>query len=128
MVEGALQLTLPSPISCNRYWRTFRGRQVISAEARAFKSLVAWKARQDGIQPLHGPIVLTVAYHPKRPKKWTGGPVRRQDVSNVVKVAEDALQGVAFVNDSQVVELHVILGEPVEGGALKVTVEERCTP
>lgn len=126
MVEGELQLTLPSPVSCNRYWRTFRGRQVVSSEARAYKALVGTIARLRGCTPAAGPVSLTIVYHPRKPKKATGRPVRRLDLDNSAKVGIDALNGVAFLDDSQVVELHVLLGDPVPGGALNVHVEEKC--
>lgn len=118
-------LALPYPISTNRYWRTFRGRQVVSAEAREYKRATALAASLARVQPAHGPIALTVVYHPRRPKKWKGGPVRRHDADNVVKVACDALNGVAFHDDSQVVELHVIVAQPIEGGGLRVFIERK---
>jgi crossover junction endodeoxyribonuclease RusA len=124
-METVTALALPYPISANRYWRSFRGRQVVSAEARAYKELAAWLGKQAGIRPAAGPIGLTLVYHPKKPKRATTRPVRRMDCSNVVKVAEDALNGVAFFDDSQVTELHVIVGEPVPDGALKVFVERK---
>lgn len=119
-------LALPYPISANVYWRSFRGRMVISAEARAYKALAAKLALLAGIRPASGPIALTLVYHPRKPKKASSRPVRRMDTSNVVKVAEDALNGVAFHDDSQVVELHVVVGAPIPDGGLKVFVESKA--
>jgi Holliday junction resolvase RusA-like endonuclease len=55
-----------------------------------------------------GPIVLTVVSHRKMPKSW---PKRRQgeqdtakpDASNILKLVEDALNGIAYKDDSQIV-------------------------
>ena len=43
--------------------------------------------------------------------------------SNRIKVLEDALQGVAFLNDSQVVELTAALAEDKANPRMEVTVE-----
>lgn len=51
-------LTLPYPVSTNRYWRTFRGRQVVSSEARSYKAAIALIAEGQGIQPLQGDVAL----------------------------------------------------------------------
>lgn len=118
------QLILPYPVSANRYWRHFRGRTVVSAEAKHYRAQVMLEAARAGVgQPLDGPIALRVAYHPKMPKKWRGGPVRSFDLSNVVKIAEDALNGIAWLDDKQVAALTVRRAEPVPDGALVVTWE-----
>ena len=115
------EITLPYPISANRYWRHFRGRTIKSAAARDYQATAKLIAAQEGVsQPLHGPIMLVMEYHPKRPKKYTGGPVRCLDVSNVVKVAEDALNGIAWIDDSQIEYLCIRKKEPVPDGALVV--------
>jgi crossover junction endodeoxyribonuclease RusA len=48
--------------------------------------------------------------------------VRCIDLDNGLKVAVDALQGVAYANDSQLVGISIRRGEPVPGGALVVSV------
>lgn len=117
-------LSLPYPVSVNRYWRQYRGRMVVSAEAKQYKSIIRAIATQHGIgAPLGGDIAIEMAYHPRRPKKWRGGPVRAFDLSNVVKIAEDALNGVAWLDDRQVAALTVRRAEPVPDGALVVTWE-----
>lgn len=116
-------LELPYPISVNRYWRNFRGRSVVSAEARKYKADVAVLARQAGLQGvLLGPVVLVAVLHPKKPQRAGKGPARCIDLDNAMKVAIDALQGVAYVNDSQLVGISIRRGEPVPGGALVVSV------
>ena len=45
----------------------------------------------------------------------------RLDLDNCIKVALDALIGIAYEDDSQVVRLTAEIGEPVEGGGLSVT-------
>lgn len=118
-------LALPYPISTNRYWRTYRGRQVVSAEARAYKALAAWSAKAAGITPLAGKVALALTLHPKKPLRASKVETRCMDLDNALKVAIDALNGVAYTDDSQVVELHILRGEPVKDGALRVFVERK---
>ena len=36
-----IELTFPWPPSVNKYWRTFQGRMIISAEGRSYRKAVA---------------------------------------------------------------------------------------
>lgn len=112
-------IVLPYPVSANRYWRNFRGRMVISSEAKAYKKQVAWSFSAFGIEPANGDVSLSIKLHPKLTKK---GAASRTicDLDNVLKVVFDALQGVLYVNDKQVKKLTAEIGEPVDGGGLSV--------
>ena len=119
-------LTLPYPPSANRYWRTatIRGsaRTFLSAEAKAYREDVAWRARLAGVAALTGRVALTIRLYPHRPQDWQ----RRQrkdpetwddsvqciDLGNCEKVLSDALNGVAWLDDKQ--HRRIVL--------------ERCTP
>jgi crossover junction endodeoxyribonuclease RusA len=113
---------LPYPPSANRLWRVFRGRVVSSAIATAYKATAAVLARKAGMRLSTGPVELVVIVHPKARKRETGKPHRCIDTSNALKCAEDALQGVGYVNDSQVVSIRARRGDPVPQGALSVEV------
>lgn len=89
-------LVLPMPPSSNRYWRIFRGHVVTSQEARDYIGTVADKARRQGFKVLLGPIRLEIHVYTKY----------NRDLSNNIKVLEDALQNVLLKNDSQVTEIH----------------------
>lgn len=119
-----IRLELPYPPSVNRYWRMFRNRMVVSAEAKKYKAHAGWVARQDGLQaPIEGPVVLSAILRPKKPLRPSRGrTVRCLDIDNALKVAVDALNGVAYVDDSQLVDLRIVRGDPCAGGALEVTV------
>lgn len=88
-----MHMVLPYPPSANRYWRTFRGRTVVSAEAKAYKKDVSLK----GCIPFDGPVALTVRLY--RPQK-------SGDLDNRLKVLCDALNGHAWHDDKQVEEIH----------------------
>lgn len=135
-----MNITLPYPISANRYWSNYvlpgskRAMQGPSSEAKRYKRAVAQIAMAQGMRMLAAPYLeLTMTLHPPSPqdaakRARTQGPwwhlgVRCLDIDNCVKVTLDALQGVAYENDKQVVALLVQRGLPVEGGALQVEVK-----
>lgn len=123
-------LTLPYPVSANRNWRHAGGNTYLSAEARAYRRDVACLAKAGGVlRPLEGRVRMEIDVHPPRPKDWERRArkdegwhwsVRCIDIDNALKVVLDALQGVAFVNDRQVVRLTVVRQAPVDGGAVGV--------
>lgn len=93
------RIVLPYPISANRYWRAVRGRVLVSAEARAYKARVAWLCMAAKVRPLDGPLSVSLAVY--RPRHIG-------DLDNTLKVLLDALRGIAFADDDQVVELHAL--------------------
>lgn len=118
-IEKGGLVMLPYPISANRYFRNFRGRMVISSEARAYKKQVAWTFSALGIKPASDDVSLTVKLHPKLTTKGVASRTLI-DLDNALKVVFDALQGVLYVNDKQVKKLTAEVGEPVLGGGLSV--------
>lgn len=117
-------LSLPYPISTNRYWRTFRNRQIVSKEAVAYKARVAAIAAENGIKPTDKTVSLTVQLIPKANKDGSASKVCL-DLDNCLKVCLDALQGAAYDDDNQVEEIHAKrLKTPIAGGGLVVKVEE----
>ena len=116
-------MTLPTPVSANRYWRIFNGRPVLSSDARKYREWVAIKAREIRAQPLSGNVAVHVALCPELTKKGEASKTRL-DLDNCLKVALDALQGIAFNNDKQIVKLVAELGPARIGGALMVEVTQ----
>lgn len=93
----ALRFVLPLPPSANDYWVIGWHRRkpclILSDEARAYKTAIALKGRVERRVPLEGSVELRLVVHFAD---------RRSDLSNRIKVLEDALQGVAYANDKQV--------------------------
>ena len=114
-------ILLPHPVSANRYWRTFRNRVVRSAEANAYKTLVSEIVFKDGFSPLEGFVELRMTYHPRTTKKGTASRVRL-DLDNCIKVALDALIGIAYADDRQVVRLLAEIGAPTPDSGLTMTI------
>lgn len=92
-----MKLTLPYPPSANRYWRTFKGRMLVSREARAYKVAAALQAKAAGLSaPLEQAVAVVLrVYRPRR----------IGDLDNSIKVTLDSLRGVAFLDDKQVVRI-----------------------
>lgn len=131
-------LTLPYPISANRYWAT-RVLQVratgkhmaityVTKEAEQYKRDVAMMVKAAGItKPIHGRVRVTIALYPERPKDWArrarinpdgwDDDVRCIDLDNCEKVLFDALKGIAFGDDSWLWDIHAKRMEPDANGA-----------
>lgn len=95
-IPDAIRVSLPYAPSANRYWRHCKGRTFVSAEAQAYRKQVAAICREKGIEPMEGPLHLELNIF--RPR-------RVGDLSNRIKVLEDALQGIAYEDDSQIVAI-----------------------
>lgn len=94
-------MKLPYPISTNRYWRTFRNRQVLSREAHHYKQEVALLAKGAGCVKLDGEVQIWLRVAPKMNQDGSADK-RLLDLDNCLKVVIDALQGVAYDNDKQI--------------------------
>ncbi len=107
------KITLPLPPSTNRYWMHWRNRVVLSPEARAYKASAKKRALALGLRPLLGQLCLRL---------WVYRAQRRGDLSNRIKVLEDALEGVAYENDSQVWRLEATLGDDAKNPRVEIEV------
>ncbi len=90
-------IVLPLPPSANRYWRSIGNRAIVSEDARAYKAGVWLVAQHAGLHPFVGPVAVYL--HVYRGRK-------AGDLDNYGKVLLDALCGVAYQDDGQVVEIH----------------------
>ncbi|MBS3018557.1 hypothetical protein DJFAAGMI_01289 [Comamonas sp. PE63] len=136
-----ITLTLPYPISANRYWKTRVIRKgcsrvamtYVSAEAKAFKQHVGWLAKAAGVrQPIAGRVAIAYTLHPHCPqdaqRRMQGDPdawddsVQCIDLDNAQKVLLDALKGVVIEDDRWVRRITAERGMPVEGGRLVVSI------
>lgn len=91
-----VEFVLPYPPSANFYLRTVNGHPVVSEAAKVYKSVVASLLAGIVSQPWVGSIRLEIAVY--RPRKVG-------DLSNTLKVLEDALRGIVFVDDKQVEDI-----------------------
>jgi Holliday junction resolvase RusA-like endonuclease len=104
--------------------KTRSGREFVStyqpAHSRKYQTHVRMAAQQvmDGRDPLEGPLALVAIIAVPIPKSFSkrrhgqalvGGlrPTTRPDCSNLLKNAEDGMNGIVYHDDNQIVELHV---------------------
>ncbi|TQF10481.1 RusA family crossover junction endodeoxyribonuclease [Myxococcus llanfairpwllgwyngyllgogerychwyrndrobwllllantysiliogogogochensis] len=88
-----VRLVLPWPPSGNRYWRSDRGESPhVSPEGKRYKALVAQLCI--GQRALKGTVVFSATLYPPT--------LQSCDPGNRLKVLEDSLELVAYLNDNQV--------------------------
>ena len=134
-----VSLTLPYPISTNRYYRTFMPKgfkapvTTLSKEAKQYKADVRIVAQRAGVvAPIAGRVAVAYTLYPQRPqdyaKRMKADPLRWDDtvqcldLDNALKVMLDSLKGIVFEDDKFVHELHGRRAEPDGEGRLEVTI------
>lgn len=101
---------------------TFNGKHYTPAETKAWEARIAEEARAllhrggRSWRPSTKPISLSIAFYLRIPPSWSHrkrhaaangeiAPTSTPDLDNLVKAIKDALNGVVWVDDAQVVEL-----------------------
>lgn len=144
---NSITLTLPYPISANRYWATRvvtpkGGRPMamtyVTPEAKAFKASVELLARAAGIvAPITGRVRIDIKLFPKRPLDWQtrmrkfgagwDDTVMCIDLDNARKVLYDSLKGVVMEDDKWVREETGKRMEPDGVPRVEVTITAMAT-
>ena len=84
------------------------GRMIHSraTELATWRALVALAAKQAGCKPIDSPIIISMRFRLKRPKTVKRDhPTVPPDVDKLARAVNDGLTGVAFTDDSQIVQL-----------------------
>ena len=81
-------------------------------ETKEYEKKIADAWRELGVAPFEGPVEVTVFVERKmpdsRPKKLLSEPdIYKPDADNILKVVQDALNGVAYLDDKYVVDAFV---------------------
>lgn len=144
---SAVRLTLPYPISANRYWAsrtvTPKGKPsftstYVTPEAKAYKAQVQKLALVAGVRkPIAGRVRVEFTLYPNRPQDWQkrmrkdgaawDDSVMCLDLDNAQKVVLDSLKDVVFQDDAWVREISARRAEPDEFGARLVAVVTALT-
>ena len=112
-----IELVLPWPPSVNRYWRTFRGRMIISADGRAYRKAVADQVLiQRGAKNYQTELKVVIeAWRPDR---------RKRDLDNLPKALLDSLTHAGvWEDDALIVDLRIYWASEI-GGMVKIQIEE----
>lgn len=92
-------VTLPWPPSVNRYWRAVNGRNILSAEGRAYRASL-----RPSDKIVRGRLAVTIYAYP--PDK------RRRDLDNMLKAVLDGLTHTgAIEDDGNIDDLHIVRGD-----------------
>ena len=106
-----MKLIIPlAPVPKGRgraYWEGGTQRVGTPAKTKAFER--AARFAMLGHTPMRGALVLSATFKIKRPKgskrEW---PNVRPDLTNYLKSAEDAANGMLWLDDGQICELHAV--------------------
>jgi len=96
--------------------RTGNGHHFTAPETRAYQNSIRWFAKADHVRMIDGPVSLCIVAHYRIPSSATKArraamlagdelPTKKPDIDNVAKNYLDALNGVAWKDDAQVVSL-----------------------
>lgn len=137
-----ITLTLPYPLSANKYWRPVRiGAHITivpTKEAKQYRVNIAALCRSQGvIEPITGRVQLDVQLYPHRPLDWQkrmrilgaawDDSVMCIDIDNANKVLLDSLKGVAIDDDKWVRRLSAERMEPDGEARVVVTITALAT-
>ncbi|MCI5633305.1 RusA family crossover junction endodeoxyribonuclease [Helicobacter sp.] len=104
-----------SPPSVNHYWLGSGWNRYVSKRGVEFKRALALSAKASNITPTEKQVCLSVVWHKKDN--------RRRDIDNILKPILDALNGIAYFDDSQVSELFVKKEQGAQE-SLEITIKE----
>lgn len=119
----------PVPQSRPRFYVRHSGlRRIVGAydpeRCKTFKEVIAWHAKAKAMdlglkEPLKGAIAISLVFQMGKNGKEVYH-TKRPDIDNLAKAVKDALKGIIYTDDSQIVEAHLFkrYGEPM----VKITV------
>ena len=106
--------TLPVPPSANKYWGVSGSRMYVTAEAKAYKQEIKYLLAQS--VPMKGLVAVNFSVYRPRMKG---------DLDNYNKIMFDALQGLVYENDNQIVEIHSFREDDKDNPRVELYIYER---
>lgn len=82
----------------------------------AWETAVGWAARMAGAEPLTGDLSVTLLFRRKG--------IARADLDNLCKSALDGLNGIAFDDDAQIIELSARVAYKSTAPGVTISIEE----
>lgn len=114
---STVRFTIPFQPKPKRRPRHGNGVTYTPKETSEYEEIVGIYARMAVKRPLEGAISVKVDFYMPIPKSWTKGkkqlaelgeirPASKPDLDNLEKALFDGMNGIAWVDDAQVVEVH----------------------
>lgn len=95
-------LTFPfKPVPWQRVKRGRGGHAYVPEKTRRYKNDLALWAKKSFNKPFTGPLMVGMIFYIAKPKKPSNS-YPRGDLDNYTKAVNDALNGIAWVDDSQI--------------------------
>ena len=116
--DVAMRIVLPWPPSINGYWRSYRGRQILSHKARVYRQsamrhVLSCKANKH----LTGRLAVDIELYPPNRMKI--------DIDNRIKALLDVMQHAGvYEDDNQIDKLTVERCEVEKGGVVVVHIKQ----
>lgn len=96
--------------------RVYKGHGITPTRTKNYEAMIAAEWRAEYPKPLEGDLRVWITFYMPTPVSWSKAkkeraergiirPSVRPDIDNLVKIILDGLNGVAFADDKQVVEL-----------------------
>lgn len=111
-----MKFTFPLPPSINATYRGAGGRLVYTDVAEAYKQEIGLKLNQIDSVPFTGQCVVYLEVYMRY--------LAKGDMHNNHKLLLDLLEGHAYLNDQQVVELHIVRRHDPDNPHVDVDVRE----
>ena len=122
--SGTISLWVPGPAKSERKRKRFVkgvgavGKRTDEPDRKDWKAWVRLKAQQAFAEPLHGPLALRLEFRRSSPRSvpqkatprvpWPWAWMTKPDCTNLTKPTEDALNGIAWLDDAQVVRQEIV--------------------
>lgn len=97
-----LHLIIPGQPAPKERPRVANGHAFTSSKTRAAEEQITWLAKAARFAPLAGPVSFTARFYV--------GDLRRRDLDNMAKLVTDALNGIAYADDSQIALMNLSRG------------------
>lgn len=110
-------ITLPYPPQANNMYTVARGRKILSAKGREYKTEVAKRfERYANLAPFAGEVEVTLRVY--RPRK-------AGDLDNTAKIVLDCLTGHVYADDKQITRIVADRYDDPKGPRVEIVVVER---